>query len=243
MKSIYKYILTLYIILYSSLHIFADQGAFKSLSVSDGMADLVVNSIYKDSKGFMWFGTNSSIERFDGVRLKRYDIDAPDNKKRVYDFVEGSNYGILCGTDCGVYQFDSIKDKFIPLFKDEIDCRVNSLYCFSQDTLLVATEKGLFVCSKENVVKSPLHGTFILPQNNVTDIVPSEDSLSVWLSTLDGIVNYEPSTNDIVRFRCKDKGLSNSFYNMALIGNYLYLGTMDCGIVRFDIKVINLVVI
>lgn len=236
MKSIYKYILTLYIILYSSLHIFADQGAFKSLSVSDGMTDLVVNSIYKDSKGFMWFGTNSSIERFDGVRLKRYDIDALDNKKRVYDFVEGSNYGILCGTDCGVYQFDRIKDKFIPLFKDEIDCRVNSLYCFSQDTLLVATEKGLFVCTKENVVKSPLHGAFILPQNNVTDIVPSEDSLSVWLPTLDGIVNYKPSTNDIVRYRCKDKGLSNSFYNMALIGNYLYLGTMDCGIVRFDIK-------
>lgn len=95
MRSIYKYILNFIIILYSSLHLYAYQETFKSLSVSEGMTDLVVNSIYKDSRGFIWFGTNSSLEKFDGIRLKRYDIDAPANKKRVYVLTEDASYGIL----------------------------------------------------------------------------------------------------------------------------------------------------
>ena len=36
-------------------HVSADSYTFRSLSVSEGMPDLVVNSIYKDSRGFVWF--------------------------------------------------------------------------------------------------------------------------------------------------------------------------------------------
>ena len=235
MRSIYKYILNFIIILYSSLHLYAYQETFKSLSVSEGMTDLVVNSIYKDSRGFIWFGTNSSLEKFDGIRLKRYDIDAPANKKRVYVLTEDSSYGILCGTGRGIYQLDIKDDKFVPLFQDVIDCRVNAIYRFSKDKLLVATEKGLYVCTDNSVVKSALYEAFPLPQNNVTGIAPASDALSVWLSTMDGVVQYNPSANEVKRYRCNDSGLSDSFYNIASIGNYIYLGTMDSGLMRFDV--------
>ena len=50
------------------------------------MTDLTVNTIYKDKKGFVWFGTNSYVERFDGIRLKRYSLGFNSNKNnRVYD--------------------------------------------------------------------------------------------------------------------------------------------------------------
>ena len=47
---------------------------FRNLSVADGLPDLVVNALYKDSSGYVWFGTNTSLERFDGVYLKHYMI-------------------------------------------------------------------------------------------------------------------------------------------------------------------------
>lgn len=235
MRSIYKYILCLYIILYSFINVYAFQETFRGLSVSEGMTDLVVNSIYKDSKGFIWFGTNSSLERFDGIRLKKYDIDAPANKKRVYVLTEDSSYGILCGTDCGIFKLDTVNDKFLPFSQDVIDCRVNSMYRFSKDTLLVATEKGLYVCTDSGVVRSKLSDAFPLPQYNITGIAPASDSLSVWLSTMDGVVQFKPSGDEVKRYRCNDSGLSNSFYNIVSIGDYLYLGTMDSGLMRFDI--------
>jgi ligand-binding sensor domain-containing protein len=47
----------------------------RSLSVSDGLPDLVINTIYKDSKGYVWMGTNTSVERFDGIRLEHYMVE------------------------------------------------------------------------------------------------------------------------------------------------------------------------
>ena len=236
MKKLYKSIFIIYIILCKSINLLAQQDTFNSISTSNGMKDLVINSIFKDSKGFVWFGTNSSIEKFDGVRLKRYEIETSNNKKRIYNFIEDPYYGILCGTDCGIYNYDKNSDRFLPLFKDVIDCKVNSIYRFSKDKLLVATEKGLYICTKGNATQSTLYGTFISPQNNTTAIVPNGDSLSVWISTMDGIVSYNPSTKSTVRYQCQNTELSNSFYNMTRIEDQLYLGTMENGIIKFDTK-------
>lgn len=87
MKDIYRYILFLLIItILSIVRVYSFTGTFRNISVSDGMTDLTVNTIYKDKKGFVWFGTNSYVERFDGIRLKRYSLGFNSNKNnRVYD--------------------------------------------------------------------------------------------------------------------------------------------------------------
>src|SRR5674476_1434107 len=41
---------------------------FSHLDVNDGLSRNRVKCIYKDSKGFIWFGTNSGLNRFDGYR-------------------------------------------------------------------------------------------------------------------------------------------------------------------------------
>lgn len=43
---------------------------FKHLEVRDGMPSNQINAIYKDSRGFMWFGTASGLTRYDGYRFK-----------------------------------------------------------------------------------------------------------------------------------------------------------------------------
>lgn len=75
--------------------LFAGTEIFRSISVSEGMTDLVVNSIFKDDKGFIWLGTNSSVERFDGVRLKKYKIGTSDNV-RVYDVKNSPPWSFMC---------------------------------------------------------------------------------------------------------------------------------------------------
>ncbi|WP_291907072.1 hybrid sensor histidine kinase/response regulator transcription factor [Chitinophaga sp. CB10] len=45
---------------------------FISLNVNDGLSNNQVNCIYKDSKGFMWFGTMSGLNRYDGTTYRVY---------------------------------------------------------------------------------------------------------------------------------------------------------------------------
>ena len=43
---------------------------FKHLEVADGLSNNSVYAILKDKDGFMWFGTNAGLNRFDGYTFK-----------------------------------------------------------------------------------------------------------------------------------------------------------------------------
>ena len=45
---------------------------FNWLDVKTGLADNTVNSICKDSYGFMWFATDNGLSRYDGFQFKHY---------------------------------------------------------------------------------------------------------------------------------------------------------------------------
>ena len=66
MKNILRFIFILFLI-FLSLPIFSRSYAFRGLSVTEGLSDLVVNAIYKDSLGYVWLGTGNSM----GHRTKR----------------------------------------------------------------------------------------------------------------------------------------------------------------------------
>ena len=61
---------------------------FKHLEVKDGLSNNQVNAIYKDSNGFMWFGTASGLNRYDGYNIKIYRSQKDDEKSLPDSYVE-----------------------------------------------------------------------------------------------------------------------------------------------------------
>ncbi|MBN1413719.1 MAG: response regulator [Bacteroidales bacterium] len=57
---------------------------FTHLDVNNGLSHNQVNCIYKDSRGFMWFGTMSGLNRFDGYTFKIYRHN-PDDSSNIND--------------------------------------------------------------------------------------------------------------------------------------------------------------
>jgi ligand-binding sensor domain-containing protein len=45
---------------------------FKNYSVQDGLSHTKVNSICQDKYGFMWFATESGLNKFDGCNFIKY---------------------------------------------------------------------------------------------------------------------------------------------------------------------------
>src|SRR5690554_928516 len=52
---------------------------FKSLEVDLGLSNSNVLSIFRDSDGFMWFGTANGLNRFDGTEMKTFYSDDRDS--------------------------------------------------------------------------------------------------------------------------------------------------------------------
>jgi signal transduction histidine kinase/ligand-binding sensor domain-containing protein/DNA-binding response OmpR family regulator len=57
---------------------------FAHLDINSGLSHNQVNCIYKDSRGFMWFGTMSGLNRFDGYTFKKYRHN-PDDSSSIND--------------------------------------------------------------------------------------------------------------------------------------------------------------
>ncbi|WPU94856.1 two-component regulator propeller domain-containing protein [Mucilaginibacter sabulilitoris] len=71
--------------------VFAQNGKyqFSQLNISNGLSHNQVNCVFKDSEGFMWFGTASGLNRYDGYTLKIFKHDADDKKSLIGDFITG----------------------------------------------------------------------------------------------------------------------------------------------------------
>lgn len=105
MKRYLTYILLLLLTCLCVPQVEAASSVFRNLSVSDGLPDLVINVIYKDSKGYVWMGTNTSVERFDGIRLEHYMVEGSnENLKRVFALMEMPGNELWVGTGMGLFR-------------------------------------------------------------------------------------------------------------------------------------------
>lgn len=109
--------LLLFVLLLSSWMVVAQSYQFKHLEVSDGLSNNSVNTICKDRDGFMWFGTTTGLNRYDGYTFKIYQHaendpgSLPDNY--ITDIVEMPDGQFWVNTGRGYVLFDKEQDCFI----------------------------------------------------------------------------------------------------------------------------------
>jgi signal transduction histidine kinase/ligand-binding sensor domain-containing protein/DNA-binding response OmpR family regulator len=94
-----------------------NQVQFSRLDLSNGLSHNQVNAILKDSKGFLWFGTLSGLNRFDGYQFKTFKNDARDTSSIIDDFVTGifelPNHKLYLETRSGPNVYDNVSQRFI----------------------------------------------------------------------------------------------------------------------------------
>ena len=90
---------------------------FKHLKVQDGLSQNWVKTICQDQQGFMWFGTNDGLNKYDGYTITSYYQKA-ENKYSLHNnsintIYNDSRGNLWIGTDCGFCLYDHCSDQFI----------------------------------------------------------------------------------------------------------------------------------
>lgn len=234
MEKYLKYICLLVFLLYN-IQVEAVPSVFRNLSVSDGLPDLVINVIYKDSKGYVWMGTNTSVERFDGIRLDHYMVDGNnENLKRVFALIEMPHDELWVGTGLGVFRLTARHEKLERLAPEMITSGVHA-FCKIGESLYIGTEKGLYIYHKGVFEHLLVDKNVFSGANFITGMVAGEDGI-LWLSTMDGLKSLRLSDRKVCSFsdNFSKEGKNQPFYNIARIGQKIFLGTMTEGLVMFD---------
>lgn len=110
-----------YYVLWLFLHLLlattsAQQYYFRNINSNQGLSSNSVNAIYRDSKGFLWIGTNLGLNRYDGYQIKTFKGD-PTNEKSIadnyiYSITEDADSLLWVGTRSGYSVFNSHNEYF-----------------------------------------------------------------------------------------------------------------------------------
>lgn len=205
---------------------------FKGLSIKDGLSDLVVNTLYKDSLGFLWIGTSKSVERYDGVRFKHYDIPAETPKAKEVNAIIGMpGNEILFGNNSGLWKVEG--DTIIKMFPKKINRKINYLlYDESSDKIYCGGESGLYICHGDSVSHKLINNNIYSGENNIKGLLVHDGNL--WMSTSEGLYSMNINSGTIDGYRYS--GGTNAFTEICCVNDILYLGTSDRGIVSFDLN-------
>ncbi|WP_137175894.1 two-component regulator propeller domain-containing protein [Massilia sp. HP4] len=89
---------------------------FERLSVDDGLSQHSVINILQDRQGFIWFGTQAGLHRFDGYRLTVYRNDTNDPGSLPDNYVSASYEDpdgyLWFGTKGGLARYDPASGRF-----------------------------------------------------------------------------------------------------------------------------------
>lgn len=129
---------------------------FKHINIGQGLSNSTVESIYQDSKGFIWFGTRDGLNKYDGYQFTVFKND-PNNKNSISDnfikcITEDANHNLWVGTTDGLNRFNAYTNTFVrykhdPMNDDGLSGNsINSIYKDKKGELLISTNgNGLCV--------------------------------------------------------------------------------------------------
>ncbi|MCP2606550.1 ATP-binding protein [Candidatus Aminicenantes bacterium AC-708-I09] len=212
-------------------------------------------TIIQDKQGFMWFGTEDGLNRYDGYEFKVYRNDHDNLNSLNYNYIkviyEDSKGNLWIGTyGGGLDKFNPQQEKFIH-YKYEVDNPyslsnnyVTSIFEDKFGVLWIGTEEGLnkFDSKKGRFIryKHDINNPDSLSSDFITCIY--EDSKGIlWIGTENGLNKFDRENERFIHYFHEPKNphsISNNYIYSIYedhLGN-LWIGTYGGGLNRFDRK-------
>ncbi|HSL90577.1 MAG TPA: two-component regulator propeller domain-containing protein [Ignavibacteriaceae bacterium] len=228
---------------------------FTNVGIEDGLSNSTVYSIIQDKKGFMWFGTQNGLNKYNGYNFtvfKNIPFDSTSlTDNWVLALLEDSKGNIWVGTHSGgVSMYDRNLGHFINYVNDPEDTNSlvnNRVWSIREDKygyIWIGTSSGL---DKLNVntgeITHYLSGEIISRLNNAVNSIYFDKNGIVWVATWgSGLFKLNSDGEIIANYLFDDHPDKNIKASNKIKVIYedkdeiLWLGTNQEGLIRFDKK-------
>lgn len=225
---------------------------FDHLTTKDGLPNNTVNTIVQDNNGFMWFGTNDGLCKYDGYTFKVYRHNPADktsiSSSRVITVFKDKEGILWIGTVNGLNKYDAVKDTFISYKSNPLDSNalcsnyVTKILEDKNGNLWIGTDNGLSEYDRKksvfiNFMTNPFY-TNSLSNNSIYDMC-FDRAGNLWIGTNDGLnkLDIEKRQFSVYRnYQYDDGSISGNSISSILEDHdgHLWIGTYTAGINRYD---------
>ncbi len=204
--------------LFTPLILIAQQSSlkFEHISLDQGLSQSIVQVIHKDQKGFMWFGTQSGLNKYDGYTFTEYKYNPFDStsisNNQILSICEDRSGALWIGTaGGGLNRFDREKEIFTHYTHNPNDSTslssdfVNTIYEDRNRNLWVLTAAGGADRLNRNTGKFTHYrhkkdDPNTLCHNVIRSGFEAADG-TIWIGTLAGLNKYDPDKDNLIRYQ------------------------------------------
>ncbi len=223
---------------------------FNHLAIVDGLSNSYINCMLQDSRGFMWFGTQDGLNKYDGYEFTVYKYD-PLNSYSLSDnyvrtIIETRDGFLWIGTESGgINKFDPGTETFTHYLHDPDNLNSlshNSVKVIAEDTISAEPTLWLGTIGAGVDKFNPRTNTFSHYKhdpdnsnsisNNDINAIHIDRNGHVWVGTLNGLNKFDTSDNSWESYQYDPEdptSISHSEVYSILEGSdgTLLFGTLD----------------
>lgn len=219
---------------------------FDRISRSDGLSNASVSSIFQDRRGFMWFGTQGGLNRFDGRNVRVWEHDPFDENSLPHNLIQTMYLDpkedvIWIGTYRGLSRFEMTTERFenyVHHDSDPTSLSDDVVTAIARDThgfIWVGTLDGLNRLDPKTGAVERVGSSGALPHQTIRALHVDGDGM-LWVGSYGGLSVVDTESLSVVRTLSEADGLPApavmSIHPTG--GEALWLGVWGGGLTRYD---------
>jgi PAS domain S-box-containing protein len=175
---------------------------FEQISIEQGLSQGTITCIIQDNRGFMWFGTDNGLNRYDGHEFRPYTSDPNNPDTLSFNLVisickDQSGIIWIGSRGGGLNKFDPRTEKFTSHrnnqnFEPLKDMNIRAIHEDKQGILWIGTDEGLY---KSDPGKTTFH---LCPdcKNKDGELIKKIKTIyedkeeKIWIGADEGLIEY-----------------------------------------------------
>lgn len=214
------------------------------LTMQNGLADNTVSCIHKDHDGFMWFGTDNGLSRYDGKNIKNFGTD--DLYLKVSRIRETSNNLLWLNANNEMYCFNRRMECFLPIQGSEQLAGVQDILMQNDSSFWAISSNILMLVSIDydkdktgNITGISLKvemefGSLAGSDTNFWALCQSPDGLIYIGTDWGNLLCFDPVTYQIIHKGSLPKVQKVHIHRLLYSEGYIWMSTWANGAIRYN---------
>lgn len=222
--------------------------SFTKLTMQNGMPDNVVTEICRDPDGFVWIATEGGLARYDGTKIKTFELPAINQSISSFSVSNSTLIWILSWGQ--IYCFDREIENFIEVKNRELlSDNIVSWLCVQNDSIVWSSDKKKLIAARVKIDTDQSGRKSVTLSKALTyDKLTGKDESIIAMTLSQSGALYLCTDKNRLLIKAADSplfvyrslqipestdGTSNVVYRIDLIDRSLWLSTLGVGVNRY----------